>query len=497
MTDSATQTAPYARHRPEQGLLYRLVEQHYPAFLERMEAGEQVLPHYVQRDFDEFLRCGRLEHGFLRVRCDQCHDERLVAFSCKRRGFCPSCGARRMVETAAWLVDEVLPRQPMRQWVLSFPYQLRFLLASYPAMMGAVLGIIYRAIATHLIHKAGFTKAEAQTGSVTLIQRFGSALNLNVHFHMLFLDGVYAENGRGQLCFHRVKAPTVAELNALVHTISHRVARFLERRGLLERDAENAYLQLELDNEDPMHTLHGHSITYRVAVGPRQGRKVLTLQAQPPGSQPSYHNHQVAKEAGFSLHAGVMAEAHQREKLERLCRYIARPPVSEKRLSVTEHGQVRYELKTPYSDGTTHVIFEPLDFIARLAALVPKPRVNLTRFHGVFAPNSRHRDEVAPRKDGHGKASATPTEEPKTPAQRRAAMTWAQRLKRVFQIDIETCAHCGGAVSVIASIEEPSVINKILAHLASGDSADGDASGARGPHAEIRGPPQLSVGANE
>jgi len=103
-----------------------------------------------------------------------------------------------------------------------------------------------------------------------------------------------------------------------------------------------------------------------------------------------------------SLHAGVMARADERQKLERLCRYVSRPAVSEKRLSLTANGQVRYQLKTPYRDGTTHVIFEPLDFIARLAALVPKPRVNLTRFHGVFAPNSQHRALVTPAKRGRG-----------------------------------------------------------------------------------------------
>jgi hypothetical protein len=106
--------------------------------------------------------------------------------------------------------------------------------------------------------------------------------------------------------------------------------------------------------------------------------------------------------AGFSLHAGVAAAAQQRDKLERLCRYITRPAVSEKRLSLTNQGKVQYELKTPYRDGTTHVIFEPVDFIAKLAALVPKPRVNLTRFHGVFAPNSKHRALVTPAKRGKG-----------------------------------------------------------------------------------------------
>jgi hypothetical protein len=102
----------------------------------------------------------------------------------------------------------------------------------------------------------------------------------------------------------------------------------------------------------------------------------------------------VGKLAGFSLHAGVATRAHEREKLERLCRYIARPAVCTKRLSLTRHGKVRYELKTPYSDGTTHILFEPMDFIAHLAALIPRPRVNLTRYNGVFAPNSKYRIQV-------------------------------------------------------------------------------------------------------
>ena len=154
------------------------------------------------------------------------------------------------------------------------------------------------------------------------------------------------------------------------------------------------------------------------------------------------------------------------DKLERLCRYISRPAVSERRLSLLDDGRIRYELKTPYRDGTTHVIFEPLDFLARLAALVPKPRINLSRFHVVFAPNSKHRIQVTPARGGKGRQRNTAEEEQfPSPAERRAAMTWAQRLKRVFNIDIETCSKCGGAVRVIACIEDPVVIDKILTHL--------------------------------
>ena len=99
-----------------------------------------------------------------------------------------------MADSAALLVDEILPFQPVRQWVLSVPFPLRLLLASQPAVMGKVLGIVYRAIATHLTRKAGYTKTTAHTGAVTLIQCFGGALNLNIHYHMLFLDSVYIDS---------------------------------------------------------------------------------------------------------------------------------------------------------------------------------------------------------------------------------------------------------------------------------------------------------------
>lgn len=352
----------------------------------------------------------------------------------------------------------------MRQWVLSFPFQLRFLFASRPEIMARVLGIVYRVIATHLVRKAGYTHDTARTGAVTLIQRFGSALNLNIHFHMLFLDGVYVDTRLGAARFRWVQAPSGAELTRLAHTIAHRVGRFLECQGLLERDMENSYLSGDAVDDDPMTPLLGHSITYRIAVGPQAGRKVFTMQTLPASGEP--FDDGIGKVAGFSLHAGVVARADERKKLERLCRYISRPAVSEKRLSLTPNGNIRYQLKTPYRDGTTHVIFEPLDFIARLAALVPKPRVNLTRFHGVFAPNSQHRALVTPARRGKGiKPKAANGKQEQTPAERRVSMTWAQRLKRVFNIDIETCSACGGAMKVIASIEDPIVIKQILDHL--------------------------------
>ena len=121
---------------------------------------------------------------------------------------------------------------------------------------------------------------------------------------------------------------------------------------------------------------------------------------------------------------------------------------------------------------------------------MPKPRVNLTRYHGVFAPNGRHRALVTPA--GRGKAhklkASAEGQEP-TPAERRASMTWAQRLKRVFNIDIETCRACGGAVRIIACIEDPAVIEKILAHLQGKDTSDPTSlrPASRAPPADLFG----------
>lgn len=174
-TGTKPQSLSYQRRRPEETLLYKVVQEFLISFYEQVERelpeGEG-LPKFAKREFDEFLKCGILAHGFLRAQCKECRHERLVAFSFKRRGFCPSCGASRMAESAAHLVDEVLPLKPIRQWVLTFPYHLRLLLAMNPTVMGEVLGIFHRALNTYQCKKSGLiagylrpkTQSETQKG---------------------------------------------------------------------------------------------------------------------------------------------------------------------------------------------------------------------------------------------------------------------------------------------------------------------------------------------
>ncbi|MDH3772250.1 MAG: transposase [Nitrospirota bacterium] len=181
-------------------------------------------------------------------------------------------------------------------------------------------------------------------------------------------------------------------------------------------------------------------------------------------ASPEAHAQGCVRAQGFSLHADTQCGPHQREKLERLCRYITRPALGHKRLRRTAAGEVVLQLKTPYPDGTTHLVMTPLEFLQRLAALVPRPRLHLIRFHGVLAPNAALRSQIVPgdrvqapaTTDGDGETPTTST---------RARMSWAQLLKRVFAIDLTACPQCGGPLTILAAIEDPAVIIKILTHL--------------------------------
>ena len=190
---------------------------------------------------------------------------------------------------------------------------------------------------------------------------------------------------------------------------------------------------------------------------------MLSLQSLPSQARPSASELRVNAH-GFSLHAALRWRADQRKELEQLCRYITRPAIANERLKLNRAGQVVLQLKSPYKDGTTHIVMEPLEFMERLAALVPRPRLHLIRFHGVLAPNAKLRSQIVPA------PAERATEPPTDHAQGQGEtprMSWARLLKRVFDIDIdiEHCPNCGGALKIIAAIEDPPVIDKILSHL--------------------------------
>src|SRR6516165_6975268 len=195
--------ATYAPRDPSRTVLYHVIAEHLETFLASLNDDPDAtgLPAYVQREFYAYLQCGILAHGFLRLGCDTCPKELLLPFSCKRRGFCPSCAARRMAQTAAHLVTCVIPWVPTRQWVVSAPVPLRYWMAASQDLTAQVHTIIRTTIGQYDVNQAvqrGSERGTVSPGSVTFIQRFGSALNLNVHYHVLFLEGVFLDRtGQG------------------------------------------------------------------------------------------------------------------------------------------------------------------------------------------------------------------------------------------------------------------------------------------------------------
>jgi hypothetical protein len=268
------------------------------------------LPRFVEAEFRAFLRCGWLAGGFARFRCTGCGDDRFVAFSCKGRGFCSSCGGRRMAERAAHLVDRVLPDVPVRQWVLTVPFRLRYRLAWDHDLCRAVAGIFGRVVMRALQQRALWRGvADGRSGAVMVIQRFGGALNLNLHFHALVLDGVFARAAEGQLVFHETPRLTTLDVAEVLAAIEPRVARLLERRDVGE-GAEDGWR----GQAPVLAGLAAASVQATRGSGQRWADQARGFDDDDLAS-----GRCLARANGFSLHAGVVVPAGQRARLEQVC----------------------------------------------------------------------------------------------------------------------------------------------------------------------------------
>jgi ribosomal protein S27E len=368
----------YAPRKPEETVLYGVVAEELETFLARRQERERPVPKFVEREFRDYLTCGILERGFIRVHCDDCGHDRAVPFSCKRRAWCPSCGGRRMADTAAHLIDHVIPHVPVRQWVLSLPFKLRYRMAYDSKLMTDILNIFVRTVFGGLQRRAQelLGLRHTQCGAVTFVQRFNSALGLNVHFHSIVFDGVYSATADGPPEFHELPPPENSEVLQVTTRIAKRVLGLIERRGL-ENEVD------PLSEHDPgLAALYAAAVRGRIAAGPNAGERVAfggdRIDVDSPAAMSSSR---CAAVDGFNLHANVAIGARDRERIERLVRYAARPALALDRLTKLPNGRLAYSLKRPWSNGATDVIFERQDFMAKLAALVPAPRVHLARYY--------------------------------------------------------------------------------------------------------------------
>jgi len=473
------------------------------------------VPRFVEQEFRAFLRCGILAHGFLRLHCDDCGFDRLVPFSCKRRGFCPSCGGHRMADTAAHLVDRVLPEVPIRQWVLTLPYPLRYRCAYDARLTSEVLRAFLRALFAELRRRARkqWEMRVPQCGAVTFIQRFGSALNLNLHFHTLALDGVYTgDAGSGATPrFLPLPPPDHDAVARVLAGAARRLRRIVAKRAAEDEDA--------LARDEPLlAALAAASLRARSVSGPNEGERWRRLgdRVEPAtGNDDPEASPRVPQHGGLSLHAAVAVPARDRRRLERLCRYVARPPLANERLEERPDGGLALRLKTRWRDGTSHILMARSELIDRLVPLIPPPRAHQVRYHGILAPCASRRDRVVPasaadfavaargpvtapapsiepsasavppgtqttlggagtgienadlRTESHPTASAAaaPEADPQVRSPDRSTRRryrWAQLLQRVFEVDALCCPRCGSTLRLIAAIEDPAVARRIL-----------------------------------
>ncbi len=430
-------------------LLHRLVREGLPDLIEALERRGRVLPRHVLGELERFCVCGDPLEGFAHLVCSNCGHHEIVPFFCKTRGFCPCCCGRRMAERAAAWCDHVLPVVPIRQWVLTFPWRRRFLLACHPELANGVLQVVMRVIFGWYRNRGKETGlGDVQTGAVSVLQRFGSALNANFHVHSLVLDGTYGRDGRGRLRFHATVAPSQEDIEGLTATIAERVERWLERRGY---PGEGELSPTGNDEDDAQLLLMAASMEGRAALGPRAGRK--TRRKGIPRNPESMPRRCAAVE-GYNLHADVRAGTSDRKGLERLCRYLLRPPLAKARIEEDENGDVVVGLKRAWSDGTTQIVLSRLEFLERLAALVPPPGRNTVLYHGILAAHAAGRAEVVPRPSPESKRAKATIKlvRPEVSSNESRWLPWAELLERVFSVDAFCCPRCHGRMTLRAVI---------------------------------------------
>ena len=359
---------------------------------------------FVDEQVGRYLDRRLFENGFARVRCPDCHAEYLLAFSCKTRELCPSCAARRAAATAALLREEVLEEVGHAQWVFVMPKMLRPYFLNHRELPGG------------LARAAWETVCELM---VAVVQTAGDLANWHPHVHALVSRGGWTGD------WQWVPIAYVDE-NAAELLYRHKVMRMLQGEGLLAEERTELLLSWR-------HT-------------------------------------------GFSVHNRVRVEPEDGPAVERLARYIMRPPISLERIGWNEDGEVRYRPKGGHDGrarqpGDVAETFDPAEFLARVIMHIPEPRRHLVRYYGAYSNVSRgkrrRQDEAdigAAPPDGRHVPSASAARDQSHDA-RALRRSWAQLIKRVYEVDPLLCPSCGGEMRVIAFIIDHDVVDAILRHL--------------------------------
>ena len=452
-------TSQYEPRDPSDSVLANLARDYLPSLREALAADEDddtlppgaVLPEFVLRELRALAACGDFTRGFIRLQCSACRVDRVVPFSCKGR-LCTSCGARRMAETAAHLVDRVLrPDVGWRQWVITFPAELAVGLCFQAELASSVTRLCARILSGFQSRRSNpDAPGRPRPAAIAFIQRFSDGLGPWFHIHFLLPDGVFRQLPQSlDVPFEHHPPPTPGDVASVAADIARRVTALVVRRGG----------RLSADNP--------------VLLRCGQQRATPIRKPTRPPVRPRPPNPLCAEQDRFTLHAATAVAPNQPKALERLCRYLTRPVIAEERLQRLPDGRVAVKLKRPRR-GVERFIFQPVALLARLCALVPPPYFNLVRYFGPLSSASPLRRYAVP-------SPPEPTPQRPTAPVHPRRMKRADLLARVFGFNVLACP-CGGQLRPIAVITHPDVIQAILAAMVLSNATSARAP----PHHSIR-----------
>jgi hypothetical protein len=410
--------AAYRARNPRATPLYRLFETHFEEvrgqWEDRFERRFGFWRGFVDEQVLRYLDCGLYENGFARIRCPECAEEYLLAFSCKTRELCPSCAAKRSAATAALLAEDVIEEVGHAQWVFVIPKMLRRYFLHHRELLGGLSRAAWETVLE--LMRAAVDDETFRPGMVAVVQTAGDMANFHPHVHALIPRGGWSRDGVW------IPVPFVDEHSAEL-LFRHRVMRLLQDEGLLSDERTELLLSWR-------HT-------------------------------------------GFSVHNRVYVEPEDQAAVERLARYIMRPPISLERMAWDGVGEVCYRRKRGHESsglGEREVeAFDPAEFLARAIMHIPEPRRHLVRYYGWYSNVSRGRRRKADAE--HEGAVTADTGAPSRAARdeirdgRALRRSWAQLIKRIYEVDPLVCPSCGSEMKVIAFITEHDVVDKILRHL--------------------------------
>ena len=434
------QAPAYRPRHPETTVLYKALERDFEAYewahADRYERSSGPLRSVVRKSVFAYLDCGRLQGGFARIRCPNCHAEHLLAFSCRTRNLCPSCQAKRSALFAEWLVEEVLLDVAHRHVVFTVPKALRSGIERERRLHGLMAKAAWETLREML--SAAACEPEGVAGVVASLQTFGSFANFHPHLHAIVTEGVITPDGR----FHPVIWPG-------------------------KRDLEERFR-----------------------------RNFLTLLEKAKRLSSSFHERLLSwRHSGFSVDASQRVAAGEQARLERLARYATRVALAVGALRDRQDGKIEIETPPDPSTGARVKVLDRLDFIHAVCQQIPDERLHQVRYYGAYSCKKRRvlreraLGERGESKDARvgagvdeekgdvdGEAAILATDKPPTAtpgsAEARSRSSWARRLRKVLEVDPLVCNRCGEAVVLegerrripVAWITKTSVIDRILRH---------------------------------